>query len=94
MFCVLLLFSGLLFGTTSAQFGGNPNIGGSSPFLPSSIGSPLNAARFVRGGARVVPIPYPYPYPSGSQGVRRQPVLLVTERQSGGAADGGKYFMY
>jgi len=106
MFCVILLFSGLLFGTTSAQIGGYPNIGGSSPFLSSSIGSarahssysPYNARKFVKGGAQIVPMPYPYPYSFGSQGVRSQPIVLSTGRQSGGflggAAGGGKYFMY
>ena len=106
MFCVILLFSGLLFGTTSAQYGGYPNIGGSSPFLSSSIGSagayssysPYNAGQFVKGGAHIVPMPYPYPYSYRSQGVRSQPIVVTTGRRSGGflggAGDGGKYFMY
>ena len=100
MFCVLLLFSGLLFGTISAQFGGNPSIRRPSPFLPSSFRPAGAYSSFSPRRTQILPMPYPYPYRLGNQR-RRRPLVLRTGRRrtggflgGGGGGGGGKYSMF
>ena len=99
MFCVLLLFSGLLFGTISAQYGGYPNIRRSSPYLSSSFRSagayssysPHHGGKFSKGRTQILPMPYPYPYPYGNQRRRRPLVLRTGRRRNGGFLGGGGF---